>query len=80
LSVCYSITERIPLYILRVGATKNIWTKLESYDEEWRHIGNEHKASFFKVPAGNHTLKIRAVNPDRERSEKNKHHHCAAMV
>jgi signal transduction histidine kinase/ligand-binding sensor domain-containing protein len=38
--------------------------KLENYDNEWRDIGTEHKATFFNLPHGKYILHIKAVNSD----------------
>jgi signal transduction histidine kinase/ligand-binding sensor domain-containing protein len=43
---------------------------LENYEKEWHNTGKEPKAYFFNVPAGSYLLKIRAVNPDGQWSEK----------
>ncbi len=44
--------------------------KLENYDNQWRDLGTDHVASFFAVPPGNYTLRIRAVNAEGTTSEK----------
>ena len=38
--------------------------KLDNYDDEWRDIGSEHKATFFNIPPGKYTLHIKAVNSE----------------
>jgi signal transduction histidine kinase/ligand-binding sensor domain-containing protein len=59
IAVNYSSTESIKyLY------------KLENYDNQWRDLGSDHVASFFAVPPGNYTLRIRAVNAEGTTSEK----------
>ncbi len=35
---------------------------LEPYDEKWRVAGSEPIASYFKVPTGNYTFRVRAAN------------------
>jgi len=44
--------------------------KLENYDNEWRDIGTEHKATFFNLPSGKYILYIKAVNNDGSIAEK----------
>lgn len=57
------------IHLKSPGEVKYLYI-LENYDKEWHHTGTEHKAYFFNVPSGNYTLKVRAVNPDGEWSEK----------
>jgi signal transduction histidine kinase/ligand-binding sensor domain-containing protein len=44
--------------------------KLENYDNEWRDIGTEHKATFFNLPSGKYILYIKAANNEGSVSEK----------
>jgi signal transduction histidine kinase/ligand-binding sensor domain-containing protein len=44
--------------------------KLENYDNEWRDIGTEHKATFFSLPPGKYTLHVKAVNAEGSIAEK----------
>jgi signal transduction histidine kinase/ligand-binding sensor domain-containing protein len=44
--------------------------KLENYDDEWRDIGTEHKATFFDLPHGKYKLNIKAVSSDGSVTEK----------
>ena len=44
--------------------------KLENYDDEWRDIGTEHKATFFNLPPGKYVLHVKAVNNDGSVAEK----------
>ena len=44
--------------------------KLENYDNEWRDIGTEPRASFFNLPPGKYILHIKAVNIDGSVAEK----------
>ncbi|WP_336517121.1 two-component regulator propeller domain-containing protein [Pollutibacter soli] len=44
--------------------------RLENYDEAWRDLGTDHKASFFAVPPGNYKLRIKAVNGEGTSTEK----------
>lgn len=43
---------------------------LENYDNEWRDIGTEHKASFFYVPDGEYIFRVKAINSERAVAEK----------
>ncbi|HLO81681.1 MAG TPA: ATP-binding protein, partial [Chitinophagaceae bacterium] len=43
---------------------------LEGFGKDWHDIGSEHKASFFGVPPGNYTLRIRAINSEGSLAEK----------
>jgi signal transduction histidine kinase/ligand-binding sensor domain-containing protein len=45
-------------------------TELENYDRIWRDLGTEHKVSFFEIPPGKYTLRIKAFNPDGGWNEK----------
>jgi signal transduction histidine kinase len=38
--------------------------KLENYDDEWRDVGTEAKATFFNLPPGKYMLQVKAVNSD----------------
>lgn len=38
--------------------------KLENYDDEWRDVGTETKATFFNLPPGKYVLQVKAVNSD----------------
>ncbi|MEP7374749.1 MAG: two-component regulator propeller domain-containing protein [Chitinophagaceae bacterium] len=44
--------------------------KLENYDNDWRDIGTEHKATFYNVPQGKYILHIKAVNNEGSVAEK----------
>jgi len=44
-----------------LGEIKYLY-KLENYDNEWRDIGIEHKATFFNLPHGKYILQIKAIN------------------
>ena len=44
--------------------------KLENYDNDWRDIGTEHKASFFTIPPGKYTLRVKAINAEGSIAEK----------
>jgi signal transduction histidine kinase/ligand-binding sensor domain-containing protein len=44
--------------------------KLDNYDNEWRDIGTERKASFFSIPPGKYTLHVKAVNAEGSIAEK----------
>jgi ligand-binding sensor domain-containing protein/signal transduction histidine kinase len=44
--------------------------KLENYDNDWRDIGTEHKATFFSIPPGKYTLYVKAVNAEGSIAEK----------
>ena len=44
--------------------------KLENYDNEWRDIGTEPKATFFSIPPGKYTLHVKAVNAEGSIAEK----------
>jgi signal transduction histidine kinase/ligand-binding sensor domain-containing protein len=43
---------------------------LEGFEKDWHDIGSEHKASYFGVPPGNYTLRIRAINSEGSLAEK----------
>jgi signal transduction histidine kinase/ligand-binding sensor domain-containing protein len=44
--------------------------KLDNYDNEWRDIGTERKASFFSLPPGKYILHVKAVNAEGSIAEK----------
>jgi signal transduction histidine kinase len=44
--------------------------KLENYDNDWRDIGTERKATFFSIPPGKYTLHVKAVNAEGSIAEK----------
>ncbi len=44
--------------------------KLENYDNEWRDIGTNSKATFFNLPHGKYILHIKAVNNNGSVAEK----------
>ena len=44
--------------------------QLENFDHAWNNLGTDHKASFFNVPPGNYTLRIRAINSEGTITEK----------
>ncbi len=44
--------------------------KLENYDNDWRDIGTEHKATFYNVPQGKYVLHIKAVNNEGSVAER----------
>jgi len=44
--------------------------KLDNYDNDWRDIGTERKATFFSLPPGKYTLRIKAVNAEGSIAEK----------
>lgn len=44
--------------------------KLENYDNEWRDIGGETKATFFNLPHGDFVLQVKAVNYDGSVTQK----------
>ncbi len=44
--------------------------KLENYDNDWRDIGTEHKATFFSIPPGKYILHVKAVNAEGSIAEK----------
>jgi signal transduction histidine kinase/ligand-binding sensor domain-containing protein len=43
---------------------------LEEFEKQWHDIGSEHKASFFGLPPGSYTLRIRAINGEGSLAEK----------
>ncbi|MBL7738888.1 MAG: hypothetical protein JNK14_06680 [Chitinophagaceae bacterium] len=43
---------------------------LENFDHGWNNLGTDHKASFFNVPPGRYTLRIRAINSEGTVTEK----------
>jgi len=44
--------------------------KLKNYDNEWRDIGTETKATFFNLPPGKYVLLVKALNSDGAVAEK----------
>jgi signal transduction histidine kinase/ligand-binding sensor domain-containing protein len=44
--------------------------KLDNYDNEWRDIGTERKATFFSIPPGKYKLHVKAVNAEGSIAEK----------
>ena len=44
--------------------------QLENFDHGWNNIGTDHKASFFNVPPGRYTLRVRAINSEGTITEK----------
>ena len=36
--------------------------KLENYDNDWREVGNQHEASYPKLPPGNYVFHVKAAN------------------
>ncbi|MGZ8551417.1 MAG: two-component regulator propeller domain-containing protein, partial [Chitinophagaceae bacterium] len=44
--------------------------QLENFDHSWNNIGTDHKASFFNVPPGRYTLRVRAINSEGTITEK----------
>ena len=40
----------------------NIFYKLEGYDEEWRKSAPDKTASYFKIPTGDYTFRLKATN------------------
>jgi len=44
--------------------------QLENFDNGWNNLGTEHKASFFNVPPGRYTLRVRAINSEGTITEK----------
>lgn len=49
---------------------KNVYYYLlEGYDKQWNNIGTRNSATYTSLPAGDYTLKVKAVNSDGVRSE-----------
>ncbi len=44
--------------------------QLENFDNGWNNLLTEHKASFFNVPPGSYTLRVRAINSEGSVTEK----------
>ncbi len=44
--------------------------QLENFDNAWNNLGTDHKASFFNVPPGRYTLRVRAINSEGTITEK----------
>lgn len=44
--------------------------QLENFDFTWNNLGTDHKASFFNVPPGRYTLRVRAINSEGTITEK----------
>jgi signal transduction histidine kinase/ligand-binding sensor domain-containing protein len=44
--------------------------QLENFDNAWNNAGTDHKASFFNVPPGHYTLRVRAINSEGTITEK----------
>ena len=44
--------------------------QLENFDNGWNNLGTEHKATFFNVPPGRYTLRVRAINSEGTTTEK----------
>jgi signal transduction histidine kinase/ligand-binding sensor domain-containing protein len=44
--------------------------QLENFDNGWNNLLTEHKASFFNVPPGKYTLRVRAINSEGSVTEK----------
>ncbi len=44
--------------------------QLENFDNNWNNLGTDHKASFFNVPPGRYTLRVRAINSEGTVTEK----------
>jgi signal transduction histidine kinase/ligand-binding sensor domain-containing protein len=44
--------------------------QLEKFDNGWNNLGTDHKASFFNVPPGRYTLRVRAINSEGTITEK----------
>ncbi len=44
--------------------------QLEEFDNKWNNLGTDHKASFFNVPPGRYTLRVRAINSEGTITEK----------
>ena len=44
--------------------------QLENFDNGWNNLGTDHKASFFNVPPGRYTLRVRAINSEGTITEK----------
>ncbi|QNA44557.1 two-component regulator propeller domain-containing protein [Lacibacter sediminis] len=44
--------------------------QLENFDNGWNNLLTEHKASFFNVPPGRFTLRVRAINSEGSVTEK----------
>lgn len=43
--------------------------KLEGFDKDWIHAGNDNRATYTNLPAGNYTLLVRASNNDNQWSD-----------
>ncbi|MBK6635711.1 MAG: two-component sensor histidine kinase [Chitinophagaceae bacterium] len=59
----------MPLIIKNPGDIKYLY-KLDNYDNDWRDIGTERKATFFSLPPGKYTLRIKAINAEGSIAEK----------
>ncbi|MDD6253649.1 MAG: two-component regulator propeller domain-containing protein [Bacteroidales bacterium] len=46
------------------GGMKRIMCLLEGYDKDWRTVDNDNSVSYFNVPAGNYTLRLRCFAND----------------
>ena len=44
--------------------------KLENYDNDWRESGFDHKATYYNIPPGNYTFRVKAVNGNGAWGEK----------
>ncbi len=44
--------------------------QLENFDDGWNNLGTDHKASFFNIPPGSYTLRVRAINSEGTITEK----------
>ncbi len=43
--------------------TENVYAfKLENFDNDWNYVGNEHKATYTNLDAGNYTFRVKAAN------------------
>ena len=43
--------------------------KLEGFDKDWIHAGNDNKATYTNLPAGNYTMRVKASNNDNQWSD-----------
>jgi signal transduction histidine kinase/ligand-binding sensor domain-containing protein len=49
---------------------ENYMVMLQDYDHTWRNLGNDRNASFYDVPSGKYTFRVRAFNSNNSWSEK----------
>lgn len=62
-------TFSIDYSVLASQQANSYWLKLEGYDDKWIHAGSKTLASYTKIPGGDYTFRVKAVDPDFETAE-----------